>query len=257
MKKITIFVDAGYFFSGSTYSLFQQNLSRKDILFNAFSFVEYLKKYCLDSLNGELLRVYWYDGVLPTGLSNAQQEISLTNHISFRKGFINEKGEQKCVDTRIVADIIEFSYQKSMEEIIVIGSDADLTVGVEKAQNLGVKVHLLTVSDICISQELREQSDTYAQVTEELLAEWISTTVQGDELPQLREEQLTDITTAFIDKLDTKERESLIYQIKYGEGKIPKQSDKELLTIGRLYLHRNLVHEEKHQLRHYLKTYFS
>lgn len=254
MKKMTVLVDAGYFYSACSMNLLQSNCSRQNLEINISALSSFLKSFCDSEFNSELFRIYWYDGVIPTGLSVEQQKIATTSNILFRQGFINEKGEQKCIDTKIVADMLDFAYLKTTDEILLIGSDTDLLIGVEKAQQLGLKVHLLTLSNICVSQKLKEHADSFHCIQEEYTNEFI----KFIELPinQINVKECEDVATAYIDTLDKDHLLDLKTEIR-SFNKIPKNDDKSLLSMGRMYFKRNLHSEEKHMIRDKLKQKLS
>lgn len=254
MKKMTVLVDAGYFYSACSLNLLQSSCSRKNLEINISAFFNFIKSFCQKEFDSELFRVHWYDGVIPTGLSVEQQKIATTPNILFRKGFINEKGEQKCIDTKIVADMLDFAYLKTTDEILLVGADTDLLIGVEKAQQLGLKVHLLTLSNICVSQKLKEHVDSVHSIEEEYTNQFI----KFIELPidNINLEECEDVATAYIDTLEADHLFALKAEI-ISSNKIPKNDDIALLKMGRLYFKRNLHSEEKHMIRDKLKQKLS
>jgi len=53
----------------------------------------------------ELLRVYWYDGVMANGFTPQQRALVNVDDVQFRAGTINGRGQQKGVDSLIVTDL--------------------------------------------------------------------------------------------------------------------------------------------------------
>lgn len=247
MKKLAIFVDAGYFFSGSAFSLFKEHKKRNEISLDISKLYNYLKDYSAEHISSPLLRIYWYDGSLPTGLSVEQQKVAQTPGILFRKGFINEKNEQKGIDTHIVAELLELSYKNIIDEAIIIGADSDLTVGVEYAQNMGIKVTLMTVSNIGISQDLRNQADSVCSFNEEVLSNII--TLKNINDLQKEESQLYNCVVEEYISLLTEDIKSELVKYLLLYNNLPHERDKELLKIAAIKLSRPLKTEEKHMLR--------
>ena len=62
-----------------------------------------------------------------------------------RLGTLNGVGEQKAVDGLIIADMIGLAQSRVITDALLVSGDADLTPGVLAAQNLGVRVHLLSM----------------------------------------------------------------------------------------------------------------
>jgi hypothetical protein len=93
----------------------------------------------------QLLRIYWYDG---TSSAPTAQHILIANKAwtKLRLGFVNTAGEQKGVDSLIVTDMISLARNRAMSDAVLLSGDEDLRVGVQQAQEFGVRVHLLGIS---------------------------------------------------------------------------------------------------------------
>lgn len=78
-----------------------------------------------------------------------------------RLGFVNTVGQQKGVDSLIVTDMITLARNGAIAECVLLSGDEDLRVGVQLAQEHGVRVHLLGIKPARGSQSilLRQEAD--------------------------------------------------------------------------------------------------
>ena len=74
--------------------------------------------------------------------------------VKLRLGFVNTVGEQKGVDSLIVTDMITLARNRAMTDAVLLSGDEDLRVGVQQAQEFGVRVHLLGIRPSRGSQSL-------------------------------------------------------------------------------------------------------
>ncbi|WP_434729513.1 NYN domain-containing protein [Rhizobium binae] len=167
MQRSAIFVDAGYLFAQGSTALTGNKVSRASLSLSARSVIEELKAFCLQKVQDcTLLRIYWYDGVRSgSAMSADQTAIADMDDIKLRLGFINGQGQQKGVDSLIVTDLIELARQKAISEAVLLSGDEDVRVGVQIAQNYGVRVHLLGIHPARGSQSptLRQEADTTSE----------------------------------------------------------------------------------------------
>ena len=101
----------------------------------------------------DLLRVYWYDGT-STGPSSQHLTLAHLARVKVRLSFVNSVGEQKGVDSLIVTDMIALARNHAMSDAVLLSGDEDLRVGVQQAQEFGVRVHLLGIRPSRGSQSL-------------------------------------------------------------------------------------------------------
>jgi uncharacterized LabA/DUF88 family protein len=134
----------------------------------------FLKTKALDLTSLPLLRIYWYDGAIGGRLSTEQLLLAQHNDVKLRLGVVNGLGQQKEVDTKIVTDLAELARNKAICDAILIGGDGDLRLGIELAQQFGVRVHLLTIEGSSFSESLRMEADTWAQIEIEQLRAFLS-----------------------------------------------------------------------------------
>ena len=78
---------------------------------------------------------------------------------------MNSFGQQKGVDSLIVTDMITLARNRAMAACVLLSGDEDLRVGVQQAQEYGVRVHLLGIKPARGSQSifLLQEADTTHQ----------------------------------------------------------------------------------------------
>jgi uncharacterized LabA/DUF88 family protein len=164
MARFAIFVDAGYLFAQGAIALTGSKKPRSSCKLDenvAVALLTALGRERTD--NRELLRIYWYDGALSFAGPTAEQ-IALANleNIKLRLGFVNAQGQQKGVDSIIVTDIIDLARNQAISDAVLMSGDEDVRIGVQIAQNFGVRVHLLGITPSRESQSrtLLQEADT-------------------------------------------------------------------------------------------------
>lgn len=175
MERFAVMVDAGYFLRQSI-EVVSRRISTKrrelDITDPAglIALLVDESKTALGLTDRELLRVYWYDGVMPTGLTPQQRALVQLPDVSFRPGTVNSRGQQKGVDSLIVTDLIELAANHAICDAAVVTGDGDLGIGIELAQKKGVRVALLGVEDLSVgishhqSFEVTSRADRVARL---------------------------------------------------------------------------------------------
>ncbi len=163
--RVAVFVDAGYVYPQGSSSLSgkEKAKTRNKLTLDENVFAELLKQQAHTSSNGkELLRIYWYDAVSSSGPSPDQARIGKLNDVKLRLGQLNSEGQQKGVDSLIVTDLIELARNKAICDAVVLTGDEDIRIGVQIAQSLGVRVHLLGFVGPRGNQSisLQQESDT-------------------------------------------------------------------------------------------------
>ncbi len=167
MERSAVFVDAGYLFAQGSTALIGNKVARATLSLSARSVIEELKSFgAAKAPHASLLRIYWYDGIRPGAVMSADQTaIADMDDIKLRLGFINGQGQQKGVDSLIVTDLIELARQRAISEAVLLSGDEDVRIGVQIAQNFGVRVHLLGIHPARGSQSptLRQEADTTSE----------------------------------------------------------------------------------------------
>lgn len=146
MKRVAVFVDAGYFWvqvgsvvGGSYTSRNQVSLRHADLHQSMMAEIKAQFPDC------DLLRVYWYDGPGPSGKTSEHHAIEHLDDFKLRLGTRNGVGQQKGVDGLIIADLISLTQQKAITHALLVTGDADITPGVIAAQSMGLRIHLLSL----------------------------------------------------------------------------------------------------------------
>lgn len=153
MNRFVVMVDAGYLLRQSIEIVSSRaSTSRADLeigdpagLINALLDKS---RATLNLTDKELLRVYWYDGVMANGFTPQQRSLVNVDDVQFRAGTINGRGQQKGVDSLIVTDLIELTSHHAVCDAILVTGDSDLAVGIEIAQKRGVRIAVLGVEDL-------------------------------------------------------------------------------------------------------------
>ena len=174
MSRVGVFVDAGYLFAQGSIALTGAKQERRHADLKQNRLLGLLQSVAFQQSEGrELLRIYWYDGVLRTGPTAQQQNMAGADNVKLRLGLINEYGQQKGVDSLIVTDLVELSRNRAISHALLLAGDEDVRIGVEIAQSLGVRVHLLGIEPSRGSQAntLLSEVDTKR--------EWSAETVGG------------------------------------------------------------------------------
>jgi uncharacterized LabA/DUF88 family protein len=166
LDRVAVFVDAGYLFAQGSALLSGQKKPRSELYLDEPKAVEHLLRFAIEKAGCSLLRIYWYDGSIASGnLTLEHAELAKLDHVKVRLGYINNFGQQKGVDSLIVTDIIELARQKAICDAVLMSGDEDVRIGVQIAQNYGVRVHLLGIqpSKASQSQQLLWEADTTSE----------------------------------------------------------------------------------------------
>jgi uncharacterized LabA/DUF88 family protein len=153
MNRYVVMVDAGYLLRQALEVISSRaSTSRADLdISDPAGLIQVLLSKSSTTLNltgKELLRVYWYDGVMANGLTQQQRSLVNVDDVQFRAGTINGRGQQKGVDSLIVTDLIELTSHRAISDAVLVTGDSDLAVGIEIAQKRGVRIAVLGVEDL-------------------------------------------------------------------------------------------------------------
>lgn len=161
MHRVAIFVDAGYLFAQGSVALSGHKLPRGSIVLDHEKAVVALIAHSFEVSGAPLLRVYWYDGT-STGPTSQHITLAHLRDVKVRLGFVNSVEEQKGVDSLIVTDLISLARNRAMTDAVLLSGDEDLRVGVQQAQEFGIRVHLLGIRPSRGSQSifLLQECDT-------------------------------------------------------------------------------------------------
>lgn len=218
----------------------------------------------------KLLRIYWYDGII--GGARPSSEQGLLGHlddVKLRLGLVNNSGQQKGVDSLIVTDLIELARLKSISEAILLAGDEDLRIGVQIAQNYGVRVHLLGIKPARGSQSLQllQEADTTTEWDESVVESFLavrefanveterSVAVAARTAPAVLpldstiEHVIDDVVEGFVRKLS--DADLLGMEVFWADRKrgVPVDFDRRLLPVCRNAIGRDLERPEITRMR--------
>ena len=153
MDRVAVFVDAGYLFAQGSIEICGTKLTRGEIVLDHNAVTATLRAFAEAASELPLLRIYWYDG---TSQGPTSQHVTLAQQadVKVRLGFVNSQGQQKGVDSLIVTDMITLARNRAMAECVLLSGDEDLRVGVQQAQEYGVRVRLLGIKPARGSQSI-------------------------------------------------------------------------------------------------------
>jgi hypothetical protein len=266
MNRIAVFVDAGYLFASSSELLFGERLRRGELRLANAEFTAHLRALAEAVAGCPLLRIYWYDGT-NSGPSPAHLALAYLENVKLRLGFVNQAGEQKGVDALIFSDMVNLSRNRAISDALIVSGDEDLRVGVQQAQEYGVRVHLLGVEAADIgemrgnqSAALQREVDTRHLLDAATLgrflrrrefAEWTAPNGDSGE-PQHNLARMQELAGEYAATLGTEQREQILQLPE--RTPLPHELDRELLSRASELLGRKLDETEKRTLRAALRT---
>ncbi len=277
MDRVAIFVDAGYLFAQGSVALTGSQKPRASTLLDAPAIISELRTVATEKAShARLLRIYWYDGALGGSRPTADQALlAHLDDVKLRLGFINSSGQQKGVDSLIVTDLIEIARQKSICDAVLLSGDEDVRVGVQIAQNYGVRVHLLGIKPSRGSQspQLLQEADTTSEWSAETVGKFLSIRAAKNEKPtevtakkdvpdpgsvatdidNKTEILLLSAVTEFVQSLEETDLDGIAAYWETDRG-VPFDFDRKLLPCGRQALGRELEREEIKMVRRTFQT---
>jgi len=262
MNRIAVFVDAGYFYASASELLFGTPLRRGELRLANAEFAQYLAQVA-ETIGGcPLLRIYWYDGT-NSGPTAAHLAMAYLDNVKLRLGFVNQSGEQKGVDGLIFSDLTNLARNRAISDALLLAGDEDLRVGVQQAQEHGIRVHLLGVEpkDPSGNQSaaLQREADTRRQLDDAALGQFLfrreyagtpvaeaeAAAVDADVAHNLA--RMQELANEYAATLDTTQRELILALPE--RTPLPHELDRELLLRASELLGRKLEEAEKRTLR--------
>ena len=261
MDRVAVFVDAGYLFAQGSIELCGAKLTRRDIVLDHNAATDKLKTFAEAVSKLPLLRIYWYDG---TSQGPTPQHIALAGQASVkvRLGLVNSQGQQKGVDSLVVTDMITLARNRAMAECVLLSGDEDLRVGVQQAQEYGVRVHLLGIKPARGSQSisLLQEADATCQWEASDLSSFLQCS-QPDASPLAvavvtpdpqegadASDPLGKVARQVADEVAESEIATLVDSIRATKRR-PKEIDAKLLAISRRSLGNDLDSSQKSKIR--------
>jgi hypothetical protein len=261
MDRVAVFVDAGYVFAQGSLLLAGRKLPRADIGLAHDEAVKAFGKFAEGISGVPLLRVYWYDGT-STGPTAQHLTLAHLQDVKVRLGFVNSVGEQKGVDSLIVTDMIALARNRAISDAVLVSGDEDLRVGVQQAQEFGVRVHLAGIKPSRGSQSLfllQEADTTHEWSTDEIsvflkcqpsliLSDPIASIGPSANAPVDVQDRLEAVAIRVVARLEQTEIEALVESAER-MGQIPRDIDSQLLGGARAEIERDLNSGEKKEIR--------
>ena len=260
--RAAIFVDAGYLFAQGSVALAGAKQPRTSLTLNITAAIAELRGALqAKAAPCELLRVYWYDGALATRPTLEQSTLAHTENVKLRLGFVNSLGQQKGVGSLIVTDLIDLARNHAISDAIVLSGDEDIRIGVQIAQQFGVRVHLVGIFPLRGSQSrtLQQEADTTTEWDQATVAKFLSIAAPAPSPPVvpalvpapaagLLDPALEKVVMDFCATLDSSTTISLksIWHSQFG---IPPDYDGKLLARGRASVGRERTLQERKLMR--------
>lgn len=256
MGRVAVFVDAGYFWVQAVHIILGKKTGREQIIVNYPSMrSEFLDEIKSQFPADDLLRIYWYDGPALHGKADSHTSVEGLDDFKLRLGTRTGAGDQKAVDGLIIADLISLAQSKSISNSIVVSGDADLTPGVQAAQGLGIRVHLLSMGPTnATSPFLKAEVDQKKHWDDSTVKKFVSAKAIAPVVVAAASgviaaapgpaNPLEEAAKSFFAGLQPGDKALLTKA-----GTIPKQLDAALLTVARKLLGRSLTDGEKPLLR--------
>jgi hypothetical protein len=263
MLQTAVFVDAGYLFAAGSALLWGEKQPRHTLTLDLQNTLSALVS-CAAGIepNARLLRIYWYDGISPNrGPSPEQTALGQAPNIKLRLGFVNSQGQQKGVDSLIVTDLIDLARNSAISDALILAGDEDLRVGVQIAQTYGVRIHLLGIKPSRGNQSLSlaQEADSTLEWDEVIAKKCLTLnlTINSSPIRPPLNQPATDVTeglnmASMIESIFTRFNETQRSNNKthtISTGSLPREVDAPLLALARDTIGRDLLPEEKRQLR--------
>jgi hypothetical protein len=263
MDRVAVFVDAGYVFAQGSVLLAGRKLPRAEITLAHEDAIKAFGGFAEKVSRVPLLRVYWYDGT-STGPTSQHLTLAHLEDVKVRLGFVNSVGEQKGVDSLIVTDMIALARNRAMSDAVLVSGDEDLRVGVQQAQEFGVRVHLIGIKPSRGSQSLflLQEADTTHEWTVDDISVFLKCQVRQaspnttgavvlpERVSDTTEDPLSAVAIRVVAKLERTEIEALVEAVERLR-QVPRDIDAQLLGGARAELGRDLNPNEKKRIREY------
>lgn len=262
MDRCAIFVDAGYLFAQASVLLAGKKLPRSEMTLDHPRAVETLSSFALQQTKQPLLRIYWYDGT-SSGPTLDHQALAHLPNVKVRLGFVNSAGEQKGVDSLIITDLINLARNRAMSDALLMSGDEDLRLGVQQAQEFGVRVHLIGIKPSRGSQSLTllQEADTTHEWSASDIGAFLScksssstsqSSTESSPPSAENEHQLQTIAESVAHTIDENVLATAIDSMR-SSNQVPSELDRKLLGRSRSVLGKELDSLEKRLLRKFFK----
>ena len=174
MKTAAVFIDGGYL-----NKVLKNYFSEADIDYEKFS------QLLCELVGAERLRTYFYH-CMPLIRKNCPededrhakmqkfiQKIKRLPRFEVKLGklqLIGDKFKQKMIDVLMSLDIVDISFEKHVDYIILVAGDSDFVPAIKKAKDYGVVVHLFYHKN-SIHNQILDEVDEGHEIIEGLIKE--------------------------------------------------------------------------------------
>ena len=271
MKRVGIFVDAGYLFAQGSACLQGNKAKRENIRLDHVKLLAILRTLAHKVQPiASLLRIYWYDGT-SRGPTLDHRTLADLDDVKLRLGFINSVGQQKGVDSLLVTDLVELSRNGAICDALLLGGDEDLRIGVQIAQSFGVRLHLIGIEPSRASQslQLRQEVDTKHEIPSIQVSDFLSIINSISPLPVIENAASGQVSTGVVSEIGS----NLLLESSFDQGidnvisqidsaaltdlakalvsslSVPAIYDRRVLASCRTALGRDLTMQEKKSMR--------
>jgi uncharacterized LabA/DUF88 family protein len=254
VNRVAMFIDAGYLFkAGSTLLSGREDLTRSQTPLDIAAAAEFFKEFGERVSDLPLLRIYWYDATRGEP-SSVHEQLAYSNNIKVRLGII-KNDRQKGVDSLLVTDMISLARNNAMSAAVLLAGDEDTRVGVQQAQEFGVRVHLVGIEPRRTNQSafLQQEADTCDEWKRDDLVRFLSVAmlprtveVAGDAALPL----VARIASSVFAQFDEPKRAQLRLQLGQGQLEaLPPEINGQLVRTYAQELGRDLSFDEKKEIR--------
>jgi uncharacterized LabA/DUF88 family protein len=237
MDRTAVFVDAGYLFACGSVLISGERLARCELQLEHEAVLDLFSRIARELTGLPLLRIYWYDGAA-AGPTLQQLALAYWPNVKLRLGSLNQQGQQKGVDALIVTDLINLARHRAMADAVLVTGDEDIRVGVQQAQELGVRVHLVGIEPARENQSglLAQEADALREISLAELAPCLKRAALlapaggragGSGVPDGGLESVAGRVAA---ELDAEQRAVMLAEA--GAGSLPADVDRKLLIAA-------------------------
>jgi len=247
MDRTAVFIDAGYLFAAGSKLIASERLKRGELKLDHEAWLALMQRLTSELTQMPMLLIYWYDGAA-TGPTPDQLALSYQPNVKRRLGSLNMNGQQKGVDALMVTDLINLARNHAMADALLLTGDADIRVGVQQAQEFGVRVHLLGIEPSRENQSglLVQEADTMREITKAEVETFLVASSKTPLAPTT-EVNLHTLAEARARALTPEQMSAIL--IDSEGGSVPPEVDRELLRAGSEAIGGELSSIQKRQLR--------
>ena len=145
VDRYAIFVDAEYLYAEGGL-LCCNSPDRQEILLYGLGANDFLLGLAADVCGIKPLRTYWYDSSTDGVPTSAQRLIATLPNMKLRLEGVEGRAQQSRISAAIQRDLSTLATARAICDAFVLSADEDLAESVQEAQDLGVRVTLISVA---------------------------------------------------------------------------------------------------------------